>query len=86
MGAPYDAPMVSYAVSPIRKLRSTFYGWRVVAVSFIYNAVNDGTWLFGFSILFLPISRDLNLSKFAISIPFTINRVIMTTGPWSAIS
>ena len=74
--------MVSYAVSPFRKLGSVFYGWRVVAVSFIYNAVNDGTWLFGFSILFLPISRDLNLSKFAISIPFTINRFIMTTvGP-----
>ena len=76
-------PMVSYVLSPIsRKIASTFYGWRVVAVSFIYNAVNDGTWLFGFSILFLPISRDLNLSKFAISLPFTINRFIMTTvGP-----
>ncbi len=75
--------MVSYVLSPIsRKVASTFYGWRVVAVSFIYNAVNDGTWLFGFSILFLPISRDLNLSKFAISLPFTINRFIMTTvGP-----
>ncbi len=76
-------PMASYMLSPIsRKVASTFYGWRVVAVSFIYNAVNDGTWLFGFAILFLPISRDLNLSKTAISIPFTINRFLMTTlGP-----
>ncbi len=75
--------MVSHVLSPIsRKVSSTFYGWRVVAVSFIFNAVNDGTWLFGFAILFLPISRDLNLSKTAISIPFTINRFLMTTlGP-----
>ena len=75
--------MVSHVLSPIsRKVGSAFYGWRVVAVSFIYNAVNDGTWLFGFSVLFLPISRDLQLSKTAISIPFTINRFLMTTlGP-----
>ena len=75
--------MASYGLSPItRKIASTFYGWRVVAVSFIYNAVNDGTWLFGFAILFLPISRDLSLSKTAISIPFTINRLLTTTlGP-----
>ena len=33
-------------------------GWRVLGASVIVNAISDGTWFYGFSVFFLPISRD----------------------------
>ena len=71
--------MVGRLLAPAaRKVGSVFYGWRVVAVSFIFNAVNDGTWLFGFAVFFLPISRDLQISKTGFSFLVFTNRLTMT--------
>ena len=58
------------------KLSRTFYGWRIVASSFVINAFHDGTYFLGSSIFFLPIGRDLNLSRTATSIPFTANKIL----------
>ena len=52
-------------------------GWTVVGASVIVNAISDGTWFYGFAVFFLPISRDLALSRAATSFPFTIKGIIV---------
>ena len=52
-------------------------GWTVVSASVIVNAISDGTWFYGFAVFFLPISRDLALSRAATSLPFTIKGLIV---------
>jgi len=60
-----------------------YHGWRVVAATFGVNAVHDGTYSPGFAIFFLPITRDLGLSRAAASLPFTVNKIIPTVlGPF----
>src|SRR5262249_55601359 len=57
-------------------------GWRVVGASVVVNAGSDGACFYGFSVFFLPISRDLGLSRAATSFPFAIKGLIMATlGP-----
>ena len=51
-------------------------GWRILGASVIVNAISDGTWFYGFSVFFLPISRDLALSRAATSLPFAIKGII----------
>jgi len=53
-----------------------FYGWWIVAISFLANAVPTGLFFVGFSVLFLPISRDLGVSRAAASLPFSLVRLI----------
>jgi len=54
----------------------------VVGASVIVNALSDGAWFYGFAVFFLPISRDLALSRAATSFPFTIKGLIMAAlGP-----
>ncbi len=66
-----------------RKVGGQYHGWRVVAATFGVNAVHDGTYSPGFVIFFLPITRDLGLSRAAASLPFTVNKIIPTVlGPF----
>ncbi len=58
------------------RLSNSFYGWRIVAASFVINAVHDGTYYLGTSIFLLPIGRDLGLSRTMASLPFTVNRIV----------
>jgi MFS family permease len=51
-------------------------GWRLLGASVVVNAISDGTWFYGFSVFFLPISRDLALSRAATSLPFAIKGII----------
>ncbi len=55
-------------------LRRAYYGWWIVAIGFLVNAANAGFYFTGFSVFFLPISRDLNLSRTAASLPFSVAR------------
>jgi len=51
-----------------------YYGWRIIGLSMIVNAVGGGIYLYGFAIFFLPITRDLNLSRAATSLVFSLSR------------
>src|SRR3972149_6285558 len=51
-----------------------FYGWRIVGLGAIANAVGGGIYLYGFAIFFLPITKDLNLSSAATSLVFSLSR------------
>ncbi|MSQ16409.1 MAG: MFS transporter [Dehalococcoidia bacterium] len=59
-----------------RRTRGVYYGWRVTAAGFLINALADGTYFLGFTVLLLPISRDLGVSRTAISVPFSLARII----------
>jgi MFS family permease len=56
------------------KLSGLFYGWRMVALSAGLRALGSGLHSFGFTIFFLPLSQDLQLSRTATSLAFSLAR------------
>ena len=50
-----------------------FYGWRIVFLGALANAVGGGIYQYGFAIFFLPISHDLNLSRAEASFIFSLS-------------
>ena len=54
--------------------RKLFYGWRVLAAAAIMRVLGGGFHVFGFSIFFLPLLRDLGLSRAAGSLVFSLAR------------
>jgi MFS family permease len=52
-----------------------FYGWWIVIIGCIQEAVKGGTFNTGFSVYFLPILTDLNLSRAATSLPFSLAKL-----------
>ena len=51
--------------------RRMFYGWWIVIIGCILDAVKGGTFNSGFSLYFLPVLTELNLSRAATSLPFS---------------
>ena len=58
----------------LNKLSGLFYGWRMVAASAAVRVLGSGLHSFGFTIFFLPLSQDLNLSRTATSFAFSLAR------------
>lgn len=56
------------------KQRGIFYGWKVLAAAGWLRALGGGFHSAAFSILFLPVSRDLNLSRTTASLIFSLSR------------
>src|SRR5262245_64443686 len=57
-----------------------FYGWWIVIIGCIQDAVKGGTFNTGFTVYFLPILTELNLSRAATSLPFSLARVEAALG------
>jgi MFS family permease len=51
-----------------------FYGWRMVGLVSAIRIVGGGLHQFGFTVFFLPISQDLNISRAATSLAFSLSR------------
>ncbi len=51
-----------------------FYGWRMVGLVSLIRIVGGGLHQFGFTVFFLPISQDLNISRAATSLAFSLSR------------
>ncbi len=51
-----------------------FYGWRMVGLVSLIRVVGGGLHQFGFTVFFLPISQDLNISRAATSLAFSLSR------------
>ena len=58
----------------LTKLSGLFFGWRMVAASAALRVLGSGLHSFGFTIFFLPLSQDLNLSRTATSFAFSLAR------------
>ena len=53
----------------------TFYGWWVVAIAFSGQMLAGGFFNSGLSVYFLPLSRDLGVSRAAVSLAFTLKNL-----------
>src|ERR1051325_4941317 len=56
------------------KLTGLFYGWRMVAASAAVRLLGAGLHSYGFTVFFLPLSQELNLSRTATSFAFSLAR------------
>ena len=52
-----------------------FYGWWIATAGAIQDALKGGTFNEGFLFYFLPITRDLNISRAAASLPFSLAKL-----------
>ncbi|MGH7927081.1 MAG: MFS transporter [Candidatus Binatia bacterium] len=58
----------------INKLPDLFYGWRMVGAAAALRVLASGLHSFGFTVFFLPLSQDLNLSRTSTSLAFSLAR------------
>lgn len=56
------------------RLSDLYYGWRMIAVGSVLRILGGGLYFYGFSVFFLPLSQDLNLSRAATSLVFSLAR------------
>jgi MFS family permease len=61
--------------APVREHTRLFYGWWIVIIGCILDAVKGGTFNSGFSLYFLPVLTELNLSRAATSLPFSLAKL-----------
>src|SRR5499425_13546 len=52
-----------------------FYGWWIVAIGCVLDAVKGGTYNTGFTLYFLPVLGEMRLSRAATSLPFSLARL-----------
>jgi len=58
----------------LNKLTGLFYGWRMVGASAAVRLLGAGLHSYGFTVFFLPLSQELNLSRTATSFAFSLSR------------
>ncbi len=58
----------------LTKLSRLFYGWRMIAVGSALRILGGGLYYYGFTVFFLPVSRDLGLTRAATSLVFSLAR------------
>jgi MFS family permease len=56
------------------RLSDLYYGWRMIAVGSTLRILGGGLYFYGFSVFFLPLSLDLNLSRASTSLVFSLAR------------
>jgi sugar phosphate permease len=52
-----------------------FYGWWIVIIGCVLDAVKGGTYNTGFTLYFLPVLNELHLSRAATSLPFSLAKL-----------
>lgn len=62
-------------VTPTQPERRIFYGWWIVAIGCIQDAVKGGLFNTGFSLYFLPVLTELHLSRASTSLPFSLAKL-----------
>src|SRR5437773_12524194 len=60
--------------------RRIFYGWWIVAIGCVQDAVKGGLFNTGFTVYFLPVLNELHLSRAATSLPFSLSRLEAALG------
>lgn len=58
----------------LQQLNGLFYGWRMIAAASALRVLGAGLHSFGFTVFFLPLSQDLNLSRTSTSLAFSLAR------------
>ena len=52
-----------------------FYGWWIVLIGCVFDAVKGGTYNTGFTLYFLPVLNEMHLSRAATALPFSLARL-----------
>jgi MFS family permease len=52
-----------------------FYGWWIVIIGCVLDAVKGGTYNTGFTLYFLPVLNEMHLSRAATSLPFSLAKL-----------
>jgi MFS family permease len=52
-----------------------FYGWWIVLIGCVFDAVKGGTYNTGFTLYFLPVLDEMHLSRAATSLPFSLAKL-----------
>jgi MFS family permease len=52
-----------------------FYGWWIVIIGCVLDAVKGGTYNTGFTLYFLPVLNEMQLSRAATSLPFSLAKL-----------
>ncbi len=60
--------------------RDIFYGWNIVARGAVANAVGGGIYQYGMAVFFLPITRDLDLTRAQTSLIFSLSQAEAAVG------
>ena len=68
------SPVPNQAARIIKPFTGLFYGWRMVAAASAVRALGAGLHSYGFTVFFLPLSQELNLSRTATSFAFSLSR------------
>ena len=55
--------------------RRLFYGWWIVIIGCVLDAVKGGTYNTGFTLYFLPVLTEMRLSRAATSLPFSLAKL-----------
>ena len=58
----------------VKQFTGLFYGWRMVAAASAVRVLGGGLHSYGFTVFFLPLSQELNLSRTATSFAFSLSR------------
>jgi MFS family permease len=57
-----------------------FYGWWIVIIGCVLDAVKGGTYNTGFTLFFLPVLDEMQLSRAAMSLPFSLAKLESALG------
>jgi MFS family permease len=58
----------------LSKLKSLFFGWRMIGIGCAIRVLGGGLHAYGFTIFFLPVTRELGLTRAATSLVFSLAR------------
>ena len=67
-------PVLQPAAKVFKQFTGLFYGWRMVAAASAVRVLGAGLHSYGFTVFFLPLSQELNLSRTATSFAFSLSR------------
>jgi MFS family permease len=67
-------PVPKAAAKVFKQFTGLFYGWRMVAAASAVRVLGAGLHSYGFTVFFLPLSQELNLSRTATSFAFSLSR------------
>jgi len=56
----------------LRAPRTLFYGWWIVAIASVMHCFHGGLYGTGMTVYFLPVARDLGVTRAALSLAFTL--------------
>lgn len=56
----------------VKQRRTTFYGWWIVGIASVMHCFHGGLYGTGMTVYFLPVARDLGVTRAALSLAFTL--------------